>query len=132
MGEKMMLSEALREKALTFEEVDAERRIDKFVGSKERVPGKHRVIHDEHGLRLHEVTVKVDGVPGIAEIEYSYQRKAAHEGVGSRGSATESMINVMFYDEDGVPGGGHTLAELRDGKWVSTGLSSSRPELPKK
>ena len=47
--------------------------------------------------------------------EYIYTREGTHGG----DAASVTTFQVVYYDTDGIPsGGGETLANLIDGKWV--------------
>lgn len=70
-----------------------------------------REMEDEKGLYLWEIVVS--GEDG--DTEYLYMRKGRYsEG----GQASETAIHVTFFDEDGVPVGGHAAAKYRNGEWA--------------
>lgn len=74
---------------------------------------ERRSASDEDGIYLREVEFKIVG--GTAE--FGYMRKGSYP-VG--GSAPKTKIYITFFDEDGMPEGGHDVAEYVDGKWVIT------------
>ena len=68
---------------------------------------------DENGLYFLET--EVEGENGKAE--YTYMAKGEHP-IG--GSASETAIHVTYYDADGIPEGGRSVAKLVDGEWQPT------------
>ncbi len=79
----------------------------------ERECQEGRRLFDHQGVYLWEVSFPIEG--GTAE--FSYMRAGRYE-VG--GSATSTKVYVFFYDEDGMPEGGHDIAEYVDGSWKIT------------
>ncbi|OGZ10974.1 MAG: hypothetical protein A3D67_03495 [Candidatus Lloydbacteria bacterium RIFCSPHIGHO2_02_FULL_51_22] len=72
---------------------------------------------DEKGLWLWEIIVK--GQDGSYS-EYAYVRKGRYAPLPgkSRGiEARDTAVCVAFYDADGMPGGGETVARLEEGAW---------------
>jgi len=69
-----------------------------------------RIIEDEKGIYTWSITVPD---PDGGQIEYTYVRKGNHEAV----QAKETVIHVVYYDENGIPVGGRTVANYVDGKW---------------
>lgn len=77
---------------------------------------KIRELSDEKGLYLLEVkTTSKEGEP----IEYGYMRKMS-KGTHEEGSITVTEIHVTYFDDNGVPISGHSIAKLVDGKWKDT------------
>lgn len=86
----------------------------------ERSCRERRKHGDEHGAYLWELEFKLaDG--GTAE--FGYMRKGKYP-IG--GSAIATKIYVTFFDESGMPEGGHDVAEYREGEWVVTDLGALR------
>lgn len=67
-----------------------------------------RKLEDEEGLYLWDV---VSGGN-----EYSYMRKGQY----AEGQASESAIHVTFFDDSGVPCGGHSVAKFVNGSFILT------------
>lgn len=67
---------------------------------------------DEEGLYLLEVSMQGKN-PGET-IEYSYARKGSFPETKS----TTTTISLTYFDADGMPEGGKTVADFVDGKWV--------------
>jgi len=67
---------------------------------------------DEQGFYLWDITVS--GEDG--NIEYSYMRKGHYP----EGQASTTAVHVTFFDEAGVPVGGHSVAKHIEGKWELT------------
>jgi hypothetical protein len=85
--------------------------IKEIIGDKEYKEGKRR--EDEKGLYFLELVItEEDGTT----TEYSYLRAGKYK----EGQALNSVINVVFYDGDGIPVGGHNVADCIDGKWIKT------------
>lgn len=70
-----------------------------------------RTLEDEKGLYLWEVTVpeKYGGYK-----EYGYMRKGRH----AEGQISDAAIHVAFFNKDGVPVGGTSVAKYVEGEWV--------------
>ncbi len=79
---------------------------------------ERRKVGDEQGVYLWELEFQIEG--GTAE--FSYMRKGKH-AVG--GSALKTKIYITFFDESGMPEGGHDVAEFKEGKWVISDSSVS-------
>ncbi len=71
-----------------------------------------RRMEDEQGLYLWEIKVSGDG----GDAEYSYMR----EGHYPEGQASATAIHVTFFDAEGVPVGGHSVAKYISGEWKET------------
>jgi hypothetical protein len=84
-----------------------------FSGMEAFVPDK--LIEDDKGLCILRFSV-ADGPEG-ATAEYDYMRQGRH---GEKDAALVSMINITYYDKDGLPFCGDTLANLVDGEWKIT------------
>ena len=69
-----------------------------------------RKLEDEQGLYLWDIKVPGEG----GDTEYSYMR----EGRYAEGQASKTAIHVTFFDVEGVPVGGHSVAKYIDGEWV--------------
>jgi len=76
-----------------------------------------RKLEDERGLYLWEIKIaQEDG-----SIEYSYIREGNYKERGlAGGSALETAIHITYFDNDGVPISGHSVAKLIDGNWKDT------------
>jgi len=68
---------------------------------------------DEKGLYLWEIRISEEKG---CYAEYSYMRKGRYP----EGEASESVIHIVFFDENGVPTGGYDVANLVNGKWEVT------------
>lgn len=80
----------------------------------ERVLGERkfkqtRKREDEQGLYLWDV--KVEEEHGFTE--YSYMRNGKYP----EGAALETAVHVAFFNEEGVPVSGHSVAKFTNGKW---------------
>lgn len=85
--------------------------LERFTWGKEVT--ETRKLEDELGVYLWDITIPdVDG--GI--IEYSYVRKGPH----AKGNPIETMINDTFYDKDGFPIHGSSVARYANGEWKFT------------
>jgi len=84
-----------------------------FSGMEAFVPDK--LIEDDKGLCIFRFSV-ADGPEG-ATAEYDYMRQGRH---GEKNAALITMINITYYDKDGTPFCGDTLANLIDGEWKIT------------
>ena len=71
-----------------------------------------RKLEDERGLYLWDI--KVSGEDG--DTEYSYMRKGQY----SEGQASITAIHVTFFDQKGIPVGGHSVAKHVEGEWKLT------------
>lgn len=69
-------------------------------------------LEDEHGLYLWDI--KISGEDG--DTEYLYMRKGRYQ----KGQASVTAIYVTFFDQEGIPVGGHSVAKYVDGKWKLT------------
>lgn len=99
--------EVQKEHVPTLEEVVAV--IEEMVGEKEY--REDRKLEDEKGVYLLELVInEEDGT----KTEYSYRRK----GKNSAGDALSCVINVTYYDTDGMPVGGRSVADFIEGKWI--------------
>ena len=72
-----------------------------------------RKLEDEHGLYLWDI--KVTDEQGEVT-EYSYMRKGQYP----EGKAIATAVHVAFYDSEGFPLGGHSVAKYREGEWTDT------------
>lgn len=87
---------------------------EKFIEGKEYTD--RRKLEDEQGLYLWEIELPADADGG--HTEYSYVRKGDYKAQGKPGgSSAETVMNVTFFDNDGIPTGGHCMAELVDAEW---------------
>lgn len=76
-----------------------------------------RKLEDERGLYLWEIKISQED----GSIEYSYIRKGNYKERGlAGGSALETAIHITYFDNDGIPTGGHSVLKLIDGKWKGT------------
>ena len=71
-----------------------------------------RRLEDEQGLYLWDVVVS--GEDG--NTEYSYMRKGRYP----QGEASSTAIHVTFFDAEGNPVGGHSVAKHVEGEWELT------------
>jgi len=71
-----------------------------------------RKLEDEQGLFMWDIIVS--GKDG--DTEYSYKRK----GENPLGQTPNFAIHVTFFDKDGIPTGGHSVAKLIEGNWKLT------------
>jgi len=71
-----------------------------------------RKLEDEQGLYLWDI--KISGEEG--GIEYSYMR----QGQYPEGQALATAVHVAFFDSEGMPIGGHSVAKYVDGQWQLT------------
>ena len=77
------------------------------VGSKEYA--ETRRLEDERGVYLWEIRVETeDGYTG-----YEYNRA----GPNPKGKGLQTAVYATFYDKDGMPISGGTVARLVDNKW---------------
>jgi hypothetical protein len=71
-----------------------------------------RKLEDGQGLYLWEKII-----PGEdGDTEYAYMRKGEYP----EGQASETAIHVTFYNREGIPAGGHSVAKYINGKWNLT------------
>ena len=70
-----------------------------------------RKLEDEQGLYLWEIRVSGED----EDREYSYRR-----GRPSVGELPDFRVDVYFFDEDGIPAGGHSAAKYIDKEWKLT------------
>ena len=71
-----------------------------------------RKLEDKQGLYLWDI--KVSGEGGGSE--YSYMRAGQYP----EGRASATAVIVTFFDEEGIPIGGHSVAKYIEGKWKLT------------
>lgn len=68
-----------------------------------------RMREDEDGLYLWDIKVaEEDGYT-----EYSYMRKGRYP----EGQVSRTTIHCTFFDADGMPMGGHSVAHFENGAW---------------
>ena len=67
---------------------------------------------DEKGLYLWDITIPGEG----GETEYSYMRQGRYP----EGQASATAIHVTFFDKEGFPVGGYSVAKFIDGEWNLT------------
>ena len=92
-------------------EEEAASLFEKLVDGKEFV--EIRKIEDGRGLYLWDI--KITAEQGEVT-EYSYMRKGQYH----EGQAAATAVHVSFYDSEGVPVGGHSVAKYKDGEWHET------------
>jgi len=80
---------------------------DQLIGEKEYK--EVRKLEDEKGLYLWDIVIS--GEDGSAE--YSYMRKGQHP----EGKAKINAVHVAFYDKEGMPESGRSVARYIDGEW---------------
>lgn len=80
---------------------------ERLIGDKEYE--EIRICEDDQGLYLWEIRVS----EGYEEVEYSYMRAGRYK----EGEASDTAIHIMFFDQEGVPVGGHSVAKYIDGEW---------------
>ncbi len=71
-----------------------------------------RRLEDEKGLYLWDIVVSEEE----GSTEYSYMRKGRY----GEGQASATAIHVAFFDKEGMPAGGHSVARFIEGKWELT------------
>ena len=71
-----------------------------------------RKLEDKRGLYLWDI--KINGEDG--DTEYSYMREGQHP----EGQASTTAIHVTFFDQEGTPVGGHSVAKYVEGGWKLT------------
>ncbi|MBI3075018.1 MAG: hypothetical protein HYY92_02280 [Parcubacteria group bacterium] len=69
-----------------------------------------RMREDAEGLYLWDI--KIAGEDGETK-EYSYMRKGRYP----EGQALRTAVHVTFFDADGMPTGGHSVAHFENGAW---------------
>ena len=100
--------------------------MNKYENNLEQIPTKETVLEiikgfdenativreesDEQGLYLLEANLKGEK-PG-EYTQYQYMR----EGKFKEGASVETVIHVVFYEDD-IPCGGHDVATCRGGNW---------------
>jgi len=70
-----------------------------------------RKLEDAEGLYLWDI--QITDTQGEMT-EYSYMRKGRYE----EGESSTTAIHVTFYDREGIPVGGHSVAKYIEGVWV--------------
>ena len=83
---------------------------EQLIGAKEFK--EVRKLEDEKGLYLWDITISEEN----GETEYSYMR----QGHYSEGQASATAIHVTFFDKEGFPAGGYSVAKFVDGEWSLT------------
>jgi len=71
-----------------------------------------RKLEDEQGLYLWDIIIS--GEDG--DTEYSYKRAGQYK----EGQTPATAIHVTFFDEEGIPSGGYSVAKYVGGKWKLT------------
>jgi len=71
-----------------------------------------RKLEDERGLYLWDI--KIPGEAG--DTEYSYMRAGQYP----EGRASATAIHITFFDQEGFPVGGHSVAKYINGEWKLT------------
>ena len=72
-------------------------------------PETIRQLEDQDGLYLWDIKViEEDG-----HREYSYIRKGRYK----EGQSSATVIHVIFHDKEGIPRGGHNVANFVNNKW---------------
>jgi len=74
--------------------------------------GVGRELSDEQGLYLLEIVIPTED----GSVEYSYMRKRRYP----QGQAAISAIHVAFYDKEGSPVGGSSIARWKNREWNLT------------
>jgi hypothetical protein len=69
-----------------------------------------RKLEDDQGLYLWEIVIEGEE---DETTEYSYMRQGRHR----EGSALDTSICVVFFNEKGEAVGGHSVAKYVEGKW---------------
>ncbi|MDP3880756.1 MAG: hypothetical protein Q8Q32_01050 [bacterium] len=67
---------------------------------------------DEQGLYLWDIRIPDEE----GNIEYSYMRKGRY----TEGQASTTAIHVIFFDKEGLPVGGHSVAKYVNNEWGFT------------
>jgi hypothetical protein len=68
-----------------------------------------RKLEDEKGIYLWEIKVSSND----ENTEYSYRRKGTYKETRS----ASTVIDVTFFDREGIPIGGHSVADLTESGW---------------
>lgn len=84
--------------------------IQQMIGEKDYKETRRKM--DDKGVYLLELTTTENS----ENTEYTYMRAGKYP----EGQALNTVINIVFYDSDGIPVGGHNLADFIDGKWKKT------------
>ena len=71
-----------------------------------------RKLEDEKGLYLWDIIISGEN----GDIEYSYMRKGRYP----EGRSLATAIHVTFFDENGIPTGGYSVAKYIEGEWNLT------------
>jgi hypothetical protein len=112
---ELMSFEVNAEHIPTAEEI---RSIFALFTNKERVI-EDRIIEKENNLFILEFTV-ADG-PNGETAEYAYKAKRPLEKEGAKEDEfSNGTIQETYYDKDGIPFCGDTLADLINGEWIYT------------
>ncbi len=72
-----------------------------------------RTKEDDKGLYLWDIKITE---PNGDTTEYSYMRAGSYP----EGKALNTAIHVTFFDKDGIPTGGHSVAKCVSGQWTDT------------
>jgi len=80
---------------------------EELVGSKEYTEG--RKLEDELGVYLWEIRMETED----GHTEYEYNRA----GPNPKGKGLQTAIYATFYDNDGIPISGSSVAKLINNKW---------------
>ena len=106
------------ETAPTLEEIAAV--FEKLTGTKEYTQGPR--LEDEKGIYRWEIRVETED----GYIEYEYNRTV----INPLGKVPKTVVFATYYDKDGMPISGSTVAQLINNTW-NTQLIDLRTWLPK-
>ncbi len=70
---------------------------------------------DKEGIYLWEIKLKETDSEG-GTTEYTYGRAGHYP----ENKSSETAVHIAFFDKDGFPVGGHSVAKYRDGEWIRT------------
>jgi ribosomal protein S18 acetylase RimI-like enzyme len=111
MSEKIPVPENKGESIPSEEEILSV--FEKLVEGKEFVEIRKK--EDEKGIYLWEIKLQESSADG-GTVEYSYGR----EGSYPENKSLETAVHVAFFDDEGYPVGGHSVAKYIKGEWVRT------------
>lgn len=111
MSEKIPTFESKNEKLPTEEEILSV--FEELTEGKEFEEVRKR--EDENGIYLWEIKLTEADEDG-GTTEYSYGRAGQYP----ENKSLETAIHIAFFDADGFPIGGHSVAKYVNGEWIKT------------
>lgn len=109
MSEKIPTFESRSERFPTEEEILSI--FEELVEGKEFVELRKK--EDADGVYLWEIKLN-ESDPDGGSAEYSYGRAGQYP----ENKSLETAVHVTFFDDDGYPVGGHSVAKYSSGRWV--------------